>query len=106
MWLFFFSKMHEIDPHGKGEIQFDDFNTYMLRTLPKPDAKEELRRAFQVFDTNNFGFINLYELRSALQNLGENMSDSEFLEMVKNSSLVRDGRVYYDGRIKFFILYF
>lgn len=94
-------KMNEIDPHSKGEIKFDQFNAYMLRTLPKTDAKEELRQAFQVFDTNNFGFINLYELRSALQNLGENMSDSEFFEMVKGSNLVRDGRVYYDGKTQF-----
>jgi calmodulin len=90
--------MNEIDSESKGEVQFDQFTAYMSKTLPSSDSKEELRRAFQVFDTNNFGFINLYELRSVLQNLGEKMSDSEFLEMVKGSNLVRDGRVYYDGK--------
>ena len=70
----------------------------MEKSAPNVDNRENFRKAFKVFDKTSQGFISAVELRYILQNLGEKMSDCEFLEICKAGNFVREGRVYYEGK--------
>ena len=86
-----------MDPNNTGIIKYEHFCECMSTRPSSSQSKDELRKAFQVFDKNNMGFITAPELRTILQSLGEKMSDAEFLEMTKGHNFARSGRIYYEG---------
>lgn len=59
--------------------------------------KEELREAFKIFDKNGDGYINPAELKVAMTNLGEKLSDDEAMEMINAADRDADGKVNYQG---------
>lgn len=53
----------------------------------------------QVFDKNHDGFISEAELRYAMTNLGESLSDEDLKSMIKAADLDGDGKINYNGKI-------
>ena len=51
----------------------------------------------QVFDSNGDGVIDAGELRQAMKNLGEPLSDKELTDMMKEADLDKDGKICYEG---------
>jgi Ca2+-binding EF-hand superfamily protein len=90
----------ELDPRKTGWVSFDGLCDYLDKsrtTHALKDESEELRRAFQMFDRLSIGFVTAVDLRFALQSMGDKMSESEFLEMVKGGGFLRDGKFFYEG---------
>jgi len=90
----------ELDPKKTGWVSFDSLCDYLDKsrtTYALKDESEELRRAFQVFDRLSIGFVTAVDLRFALQSMGDKMTESEFLEMVKGGGFLRDGKFFYEG---------
>ena len=54
---------------------------------------EEAREAFRVFDKNNDGFISTIDLRNILTTLGENFTDEQIEQMLKEADSDNDGKV-------------
>lgn len=85
----------------------------MSRKVKESENEKELREAFQarkgpnlgkiprgllkVFDKDNDGFISPPELRFVMQNLGEELSEHEVHEMIREADLDGDGKVNFTG---------
>ena len=89
----------QVDKDGTGSIDFPEFLQMMTLKYEEENAEDEIRTAFQVFDTvrimrisfimfvdkqylssklqNGNGFINRYELSAVMNNIGEQVTGDE-----------------------------
>lgn len=65
----------------------------MTRVTKEEDTDEELRRAFQVFDHDNSGTISTDELRNVLKSIGEDLTDTEIDEMMRQVDVDGSGTI-------------
>lgn len=65
----------------------------MSRKVKKSDTDSELREAFNIFDRDGSGTINADELRQVMKALGEDLSDAEIDEMIKEADKNGDGSI-------------
>merc|ERR1719281_550895 len=92
--------INEVDADGNGTIDFPEFLSLMARKMKDTDTEKELIEAFKVFDRDGNGFISAAELRHAMSNLGQKMSDEEVVEMIREADLDLDGQVNYEEFVK------
>ncbi|KAG9396213.1 Calmodulin-like protein [Carpediemonas membranifera] len=81
--------MTEYDRTGSGEIDFDSFVEIMTAKIADRDPREEMLKAFRLFDDDSTGRITLKNLKRVAKELGENMTDDELQAMVDEFD--RDG---------------
>ncbi|KAK2723692.1 hypothetical protein QYM36_002136, partial [Artemia franciscana] len=81
----------EVDADGNGTIEFSEFLIAMAKSVNDIEIKE----AFDVFDKDGNGHINVEEPRYVSVNLGETFSDEDIAEMLKQADF--DGDVNYKG---------
>ncbi len=62
------------------------------------DPKEEILRAFQLFDTEDKGYITIDDLRRVARELGEGLEEDELMAMIEEFDLEGKGGV---GRDEF-----
>jgi len=86
----------EVDNDGSGEIDFAEFCTLMARQMEKSDPEYEYKKAFKIFDKKKDGVICEAELKHVMNNLGEDMVDSEIHDMMKEADIDGDGKLTYD----------
>ena len=58
-----------------------------------------MREAFEVFDKDGNGFLNAEELRQAMMNMGEKLTDQEVNAMIRLADVDGDGQLNYEGII-------
>ncbi|KAH9513637.1 putative N-acetyltransferase 8B, partial [Bulinus truncatus] len=97
--------LKELDKNGNGKIEYREFKAFMLdemrRSEESPLEQEKaIRLAFKVFDQNGDGVIDASELRTAMKNLGEPLSDRELDDMMKEADIDKDGKINYEEFIK------
>jgi len=92
--------INEVDGDGSGEIDFDEFLQLMGSKMKDSDAESELRAAFRAFDKDGNGSINATELREAMKAIGENLSQEEVEEMIRDADADGDGNVNYEEFVK------
>lgn len=68
----------------------------MARKMKETDIEEEMKEAFKVFDKDGDGFITASELRQVMANLGENLTDTEVADMIREADLDNDGKVNFE----------
>ncbi|XP_072482447.1 centrin-2 isoform X2 [Notamacropus eugenii] len=110
----------DIDKEGTGKISFNDFlavmtqkmnqeawnDLYHLRCLytkikartwsfcgAEKDTKEEILKAFRLFDDDETGKISFKNLKRVARELGENLTDEELQEMIDEADRDGDGEV-------------
>ena len=99
--------VNELDVNQDGCIQFEEFIASMVRRNSLPNnsnsseskSKEEndnLRAAFDVFDTDKNGRIDLKELRNLLKTLGEDVTDEQVHEMMTVADLDNNGTIDFE----------
>ena len=92
---------NELDPREFGVINFQQFLVMMSRNLkPRPSKENQLREVFMFFDVDEKGFINAADLRQAMINLGENLTEHDIKQMIKEAGKEEDGQVSYDEFVK------
>lgn len=71
----------EADKEGNGTIDFDDFLSMMTSKMGERDSREEIIKAFKLFDDDNTGTITFKNLKRVAKELGENLTDEELQEV-------------------------
>ena len=91
----------EVDPRQYGVLNFQQFLGMMSHNLKhKPTVEERRREVFMFFDVDEKGFITASDLRQAMINLGENITDKDIKQMIKEAAIEKDGQVSYDEFVK------
>merc|ERR1719229_1907489 len=83
----------DIDKDGSGTIDFSEFLEMMTTKMSEKDSREEILKAFRLFDDDETGFITLKNLRRVAKEIGENMADEELQEMIEEADRDGDGQV-------------
>ncbi|KAM6148039.1 centrin-4-like [Erethizon dorsatum] len=83
----------EIDPEGVGTINFENFFAIMSVKMSEQDEKEEILKAFKLFDDDDTGSITLNNIKRVAKELGENLTDNELQEMLNEADCDGDGAI-------------
>lgn len=67
------------------------------------DTEEELVEAFKVFDRDGNGLISHQELRLVMNQIGENMTEKECMEIIASGDKDSDGFLNFDEFIRMMI---
>ncbi|KAF3177586.1 hypothetical protein EYR41_008762 [Orbilia oligospora] len=89
--------IHEVDLDNTGTIDFQEFLALMApRDQQHRDIDRELRDAFNVFDKDKTGTIDATELRLVMKALGENLTDEQIEEMIKEADKDGNGTIDFE----------
>eukprot|EP00746_Dinoflagellata_sp_MGD_P071644 gnl/MRDRNA2_/MRDRNA2_29156_c0_seq1.p1 gnl/MRDRNA2_/MRDRNA2_29156_c0~~gnl/MRDRNA2_/MRDRNA2_29156_c0_seq1.p1 ORF type:complete len:169 (+),score=36.93 gnl/MRDRNA2_/MRDRNA2_29156_c0_seq1:112-618(+) len=89
--------INEIDPHGKGILNFQQFVTMMSYFgAGILITEEEVMEAFKIFDRDASGSIESGELRHVLQTLGDKLTEEEADMMLAEADADGDGEIDYN----------
>merc|ERR550537_969168 len=69
--------INDIDRDGSGTIDFNEFLEMMTAKMSEKDSREEILKAFRLFDDDETGKITFRNLKRVAKELGENMTDEE-----------------------------
>ena len=86
----------EVDKDGSGTIDFSEFLDMMTSKMGERDSKEEILKAFRLFDDDETGKISFRNLKRVARELGETMSDNELQEMIDEADMDGDGEINQD----------
>merc|ERR1712216_722343 len=89
----------EVDKDGSGVIDFPEFLDMMTAKMAERDPREEMMKAFRLFDDDETGKISFKNLKRVAKELGENMTDEEIGEMIEEADRDGDGEI---GEEEFF----
>merc|ERR1711881_305822 len=88
--------IHSVDDDGDGEMDYDDFERMMEQKILNKDQKDDLLKAFSLFDDDKTGTISLANLKRVAKELGETLSDEELKEVIAESDKDGDGELSVD----------
>lgn len=88
--------INEVDQDGDGTVDFPEFLVLLVRKMKEASGETEMQEAFKVFDRDGNGMITAAEIRTAMYNLGEKLTDEEIDEMIKEADLDGDGQLSYE----------
>ena len=90
----------EADPHSEGVVSFENFMELMTTKMAERDPREEMLKAFRLFDEDETGRISFKNLKRVAKELGENMSDEEIHEMIEEADRDGDGEINEDEFVR------
>lgn len=85
-----------------GLVSEEEFLDWMAsQDLGSPDdIMEDLLAAFRVFDKDGNGYITRDELKTAMDMIGEPVTEVELDDMLKATDIDNDGRINYEEFVK------
>lgn len=81
------------DQRGQALMDLAGFTDIMTEKFAQRDPRQEMIKAFQLFDENNTGKISIRSLRRVAREIGENMSDEELQAMIDEFDTDQDGEI-------------
>ena len=77
-------------------LPLKQFQTIMARRIIQRNPRDEILRAFDLFDDGGKGTINLQDLRRVARELGEGLGEEELAAMIDEFDLDGDGAINKD----------
>ena len=88
--------MERADKDGSGSIDLDEFTSLMAEKIHARDTKDELKKAFWMYDDDEGGTIGFENLMRASQDLGIQLDDEEVQGMLNFACTNSTGEVDLD----------
>eukprot|EP01088_Endostelium_zonatum_P021032 TRINITY_DN8054_c0_g1_i1.p1 TRINITY_DN8054_c0_g1~~TRINITY_DN8054_c0_g1_i1.p1 ORF type:complete len:147 (-),score=42.50 TRINITY_DN8054_c0_g1_i1:63-503(-) len=87
--------MNGLDSDKDGQVTFDDFKRVLqdTRVQNTDEIVGRLREAFNMFDTEETGYISAAEFREVLVTMGKKLSHEEVDDMMRTADVKGDGKV-------------
>ena len=99
------TEVAKLDEDGDGEINFDEFISFIQKTYVEIDDTDAVIQAFKTFDPKDTGFIDLKEFKYILSALGMKLND-ETVQLIFNESSLKDkGKLNYYDFVKYWKQY-
>ena len=97
------SMVAEMDTSGNGELDFEEFVTFMQKQTQYIDESDEdqVLKAFKSFDKDHDGKITNYEFKYLLTQMGDKFSEEEVDQLFKECNLDINGTLVYQDFINF-----
>ncbi|KAA3678048.1 uncharacterized protein DEA37_0011682 [Paragonimus westermani] len=76
--------MTAYDKDNKGLLDYSSFLDIMTKKMTEKDTKDDLMKAFKIFDCEDSGYITFTSLKKAAELLGEDITDEELQEHFGN----------------------
>ena len=86
----------DVDTNNSGVIDYNEFIDMMTQKMAERDPREEMLKAFRLFDDDETGKISFRNLKRVAKELGENMTDDEIQEMIEAAARDGDGEISED----------
>ena len=86
------------DENGDGVLQIGEFLNAMDALSGNEDR--EFREIFSGMDKNGDGFITRQELKAAMVNMGERLTEEEIEQMMEEADTDGDGKIKYPEFVK------
>lgn len=83
----------EVDRDGSGVVGYEEFLAVMTAKMGERDSREEILKAFRLFDDDETGKISFKNLKRVAKELGESITDEELQEMIDEADRDGDGEV-------------
>jgi len=88
--------VNEVDLDGNGMIDFSEFLGLVTKMIREGQSDDEMKEAFDIFDKDRNGLISAFELRNVMSNLGEQLTDEEVEEMMREADTDMDGYLNFE----------
>ncbi|KAH7962573.1 calmodulin-beta [Rhipicephalus sanguineus] len=86
----------QVDTDDSGTVDFPEFVAKVRADTLTTPTEEETRKLFKIFDRDGDGFITADELRHFMAVLGEQLTDEQVAEMIREADMDGDVQISYD----------
>jgi centrin-1 len=83
----------DYNSEGSGHITFEQFIHLLTPRLLQEDSRENIDKIFALFDTDKTGYISVQDLRRIAHELGQELTDQDFNDMIARADEDKDGRI-------------
>merc|ERR1719478_1646635 len=88
--------IQDVDEDGNATVEYDEFYKMIEKKILSRDPKDEIEKAFKLYDTDSSGFIDHAKLKRVAKHLGEKMNDDDIQDMIDEADRSGTGRVSKD----------
>jgi len=83
----------DVDEDGNATVEYDEFYKMIEKKILSRDPKDEIEKAFKLYDHDGAGFIDHAKLKRVAKHLGEKMNDEDIQDMIDEADRDQDGKV-------------
>ena len=91
-----YQMISSLEMEGKTKMEFGEFLDLMTSKFGEKDNKDDIKKIFRLFEEENTGYISIANLKRVSKEIGENMDDTELVEMIERADSDGDGRVTFE----------
>lgn len=85
--------MRRVCDSDSSSIDFNQFQDLMAEKIFERNPKVEIEQAWDLFDKDADGRISFEDLKSITDELGENLTEQELIDMIKEADRTKSGTI-------------